>query len=166
MAKKVGSAPSQFHQRFNIEVGIEEARERFVNRVKNIVPRYLAGIRTGNEYKFCLRHLSYQLGRAYYADFKFVNLVGHSFHDCLQTLEAIYEVLTKPERRIFSTSIVEHILSLSEVDLGIRWKDGHFYPSGATLLDEQLVNEPLKWLSKPEYRNVLGHFRKGLTDRT
>ena len=52
---------------------------------------------------------------------------------------------------------------MCETDLGIEWKDGHFWRSGAKLLDEELVNEPLRWLADPRYINVLAPFQKGLS---
>ncbi len=44
----------------------------------------------------------------------------------------------------------------------MEWRDGVFWPSGAKLLDEALVNENLKWLADKGYHDVLGPFEKGL----
>lgn len=58
--------------------------------------------------------------------------------------------------------MVEEALELSETDLGVSWENGIFLKKGAKLLDERLVNEPLRWLGDPAYRNVLTPFEKGL----
>jgi len=59
-------------------------------------------------------------------------------------------------------SLIRRAISLSETDIGIEWRDGVFWPSGAKLLDEALVNENLKWLADKGYHDVLIPFEKGL----
>ena len=59
--------------------------------------------------------------------------------------------------------LVNLVLKESETDLGITWQDGKFMPTGARLLDQELVNEPLRWLSNPKYKNVYHPFAKGLS---
>jgi len=57
------------------------------------------------------------------------------------------------------------IIDESSIDLGIRWKDGFFYPSGEKLLDEKLVDDSLEFLkefpaSRKDLMNALkSHFR-------
>ena len=58
---------------------------------------------------------------------------------------------------------IPKIIKESEVDLAIEWQFGKFVPVGAKLLDEKLVNEPLKWLSERKYENVLFPFKKGIS---
>jgi hypothetical protein len=57
---------------------------------------------------------------------------------------------------------IKYAISLNEADIGIEWRDGAFWNSGAKLLDEALVNENLKWLTDKGYTNVLSPFEKGL----
>jgi len=50
--------------------------------------------------------------------------------------------------------------------LGIRWKDGLFYPSGAEELDRPLVEETLTWLDvcpneRKDYRKALEYYAAG-----
>jgi hypothetical protein len=59
--------------------------------------------------------------------------------------------------------LICYLLSESEVDLGIRWQNGQFVKSGAALLDESLVNDPLHWLRSSGYETVLTPFQKGLS---
>ncbi len=59
-------------------------------------------------------------------------------------------------------NLIQYVISLNEADIGVEWRDGAFWPSGAKLLDEALVNENLKWLADKGYHDVLGPFEKGL----
>jgi hypothetical protein len=54
------------------------------------------------------------------------------------------------------------LLAETEIDIGIRWEDGHFLPAGAPVLDSALVNNPLNLLNTPEYKGVSVAFGKGL----
>jgi hypothetical protein len=51
----------------------------------------------------------------------------------------------------------------SEVDLGISWQWPNFVPTGARLLDERLIHDPLHWLDEPKYRAVYDPFKNGLS---
>lgn len=46
--------------------------------------------------------------------------------------------------------------------MSIRWENGNFLPSGAALLDEALVNDPLRWLRGKRYESVSSAFEKSL----
>src|SRR5882724_8038685 len=60
-------------------------------------------------------------------------------------------------------NLIQRLLDASEVDLGIRWENGRFIRSGAALLDEGLVNNPLRWLRSSGYEAVRTPFEKGLS---
>jgi hypothetical protein len=47
-------------------------------------------------------------------------------------------------------------------EIEVDRKEGRFLRKGATLLDEKLVNEQLRWLSDKKYESVLNAFSKGL----
>jgi len=67
--------------------------------------------------------------------------------------------------RNLQTAVGEELkaqLGKAEVDLGVKWENGLFYPSGAKLLDERLVNDSLGWLRDKKHRNVLDPFEKAL----
>jgi hypothetical protein len=148
-----------FHQRFNIEIGLEEAQERFMNRVHNMMPAIFHGAKV-NDHTLPWR-LANTLGIEYQGADRLEAYLGDDFYSCLRTLEATYELMNGIYERDFD-KYMKNILSESEVDLGIQWKDGVFWPSGAKLLDNALVNENLKWLSDPKYVSVLTPFEKGL----
>jgi hypothetical protein len=59
-------------------------------------------------------------------------------------------------------TLIRRLLNESEVDLGIRWESGQSIRSGATLLDEKLVNDQLHWIRACGYETVRLPFEKGL----
>lgn len=152
-----------FHQRFNIEIDLEEAQRRFMNRVNNLLP-YCFNRATTNDHQLPWK-LATILGMEYRGENKLEHFLPNDFYSCLRTLEVAYSVISSSSSSYYLqdfTERIETILSLSEIDLGIRWKDGVFWKSGAKLLDEALVNEPLQWLSDPRHHSVLAPFEKGL----
>lgn len=157
---KQPSAIPPFHQRFNIEFGASEAEQRFLNRVSNSLPAFIRAVKDGKDQSI-LWKLANKLGRSFGPNDDYDDYLGSEFYSCLETLDATYEVLPDDLKSVFA-DFVAGILSGSEVDLGVQLREGHFWPSGAKLLDEALVNENLQWLSDPKYANVLAPFEKGL----
>ncbi len=171
---------THFHERFEIEIGIDEAKRRFVNRVRNKIFGQLLGEDKSSYYiihRETLRDLAHGLGEEYTTIKSFsqyirddsqihgINYGGDVFHKCLHALEVIYKSLSLQDdsTKNMLSVYINTILKDSEIDLGITWKDGAFIRSGAKILDEKLVNESLRWLSDPKYKNVYDPFVKGLS---
>jgi hypothetical protein len=158
----------KFHERFNIPVNAEEARNRFVNRVYN-------DILSGFFYSFLMKErwdvvsmrvltalgIKNQSSPAFY---QWEEKIGNDFWTNVRAAEAMYEAVSDMGVSQRLVKIIENILYLSEVDLGIRWHEGRFLPSGSPLLDEKLVNDVLNCLQPKKYEGVLKPFRKGLED--
>lgn len=167
MTEESKSQIPPFHQRFNIQVGIEEAQSRFINRVMNKIEQDLESLLkfgpVGHN-KEAMYNVASRLGVEYDVNRTFHKYVGNKFYDCLIVLEAIYEVFIRENSYEAQklVSLIQYAISLSETDIGIEWRDGVFWPSGAKLLDEALVNENLKWLADKGYHDVLVPFEKGL----
>ena len=155
-----------FHRRFNIPVPRSTAELHFVNRVLNLIhcdhPHLERPCAYSNEVEQRVAIADY-LGERFESSAPFEYYVQGDFYRWLQALEALYSTLDQREAASFSQKL-ETIISQSEFDLGVRWREGVFLPSGATLLDEALVNDNLRWLSSPEYKNVLAPFQKGLSE--
>ena len=153
-----------FHERFEIQVGISEARQRFVKRVSNyIFGNFFDGeIDDKVKTRVVLWQVANALGEEYrsYNDFK--DYVRGDFHRCLQVLEVAYNALPEQTQKMQLNTLIALVLTQSEIDLGISWQKPFFLRSGARLLDQHLVNEPLRWLSDPKYRSVYAPFEKGL----
>jgi len=116
-----------------------------------------------------------QLGMIYKFQDQFVKFVGYDFNKCLEAIETLIDGFIKlgDERTEFRNptvvgifrridATVRTLLSISEHDLEIKWEAGHFFPSGAKLLDERLVNENLKWLEEQELKQIYDPFDKAL----
>lgn len=92
------------------------------------------------------------------------------FTNTLRIVCLLYEYFQNQHRGL--QQIEESITaapSLATVDIGILWKDGMFYPSGAKELDEQLIEEAFGWLdSFPEekrlFSNALEEYLHGKLD--
>jgi len=160
-----------FHQRFSVQVNLEYAQERFINRIINGITEHYEELERSLMFypwkEVSLQNVASTLGKRYDSEFTFSNYVEKNFHDCLLALEGLYKVFFElkaelPVNRYELDGIIEHAITLSETDLGIEWRDGVFWPSGAKLLDEALVNENLKWLSDRGYSDVLTPFEKGM----
>jgi len=167
MAEESKQPVPPFYQRFNIEVSIDEAHNRFINRVTNMLEQGFAGLmlyqREGH-YKTAMYNAATKLGMEHSYELSFREYVRNRLYNCLIMLEAVYEVFaarTSYEAENLS-NLIQYAISLSETDLGIEWRSGAFWPSGAKLLDEALVNENLKWLADKGYQDVLVPFEKGL----
>jgi len=175
---------SAFYKRFkNLELpGQEAVRQHFVNRAKSrIYNQFLhkkvsydctgyGGYECPNDYGLShneisqiYKNIAFCHGQVYEED-----LVGHytgeDFHKHLLSLEEIFNYLKENKKELLKpfNSLIEQILSASEVDIGITWKNGQFYPSGAKVLDEALVNDVLDWLDERKYANVKAPFQKAL----
>ena len=156
-----------FHQRFNIQVSREEAEERFINRVLNKIEEELDSLleySTIGHYGKAMYNVATRLGIEYDSRVTFHEYVRHKFNSCLQALEALYEIFISENSYDAQklSDLIQYALSISETDLGIEWRDGSFWPSGAKLLDEALLNENLKWLQDQTLHAVLVPFEKGL----
>ena len=160
---------TNFHSRFNILVDRETAEKNFVNRVLNFISSWYPFLQQrGRTRDSVLRNhqlsaIANSLGERFDERSTFDTYVRGDFYRCLQVLEALYPTLGEQSGSQF-TKQLDSIIFQSEVDLGIRWKNGNFLPSGAKLLDEALVNANLDWLSAPQYQNVLVPFQKGLSE--
>jgi len=161
------SVPSPFHERFDIQLRIDEARGRFLNRVHNhIFDNFFndpAMISDDTKRGLVLGNVADVMGEEFDWDNDFDDYVEGDFYRCLQVLEASYDALRGVRQKEELTQLIDLVLKESEVDLGVEWKDGKFIRTGAKLLDQKLVNEPLHWLSDRKYKNVYVPFAKGLS---
>jgi hypothetical protein len=152
---------AKFHERFDIEVGLDEARRRFVNRAHDLAYRdFWSKHRDSGVMAHAWKAVAFALGDEWKG--RLDQQVGRDFFRNVQALEALYRSFTDETMRKDLEDLIQRLLDESEVDLGIRWENGQFINSGATLLDETLVNDPLRWLRSSGYKTVLTPFEKGL----
>src|SRR5215211_4102575 len=155
--------PRPFHERFNIPLEDKEAHRRFINRIRTVL---LDNVNEALEVadvdldKF-KRDVAYALGEKRISTLH--TYIDNDFHRCLRVLEIMYQVVREADIRELWSVAIRKVIDDSEVGLGISWQPPIFVRTGAALLDERLVNEPLLWLSNPRYQTVLEPFRRGLS---
>jgi len=157
MAKK-------FNERFQISVSADVAKARFVNRVHNDIYDGLVEYQSVALREQLRRLAASHIGTRYQG-FGMALMVGDNFEQNLRAVEGVYEAfgqLVAPHYQQQVAQGVEKCLRNAESDLGIKWENGAFYPSGAKLLDEHLVNDPLHWLRAKGYKNAVEPYEKGL----
>lgn len=156
----------KFHERFGIELGIEEGKRRFVNRVLNVlsidVPSIAFRYHREDGWFEVERYLCSRLGERYTRTCCLKELMGADFDKCLRALEALYEYPRWKGANNPIEPIITGILHETEIDIGIRWESGQFLPAGAPALDDALVNDPLNLLNTAEYEEVAKAFQNGL----
>lgn len=75
------------------------------------------------------------------------SLTHDQFIETIKVLRLLYGALDKyPREQEALAGWIETALEQATVDLGVAWRDGMFYPSGARELDEALIEEPFNWL--------------------
>lgn len=173
MAEEAEQSVPPFHQRFNIRVNVADVHRRFITRALNMI----GGVLPVLEQSLLDRHkpryvregliaVATKLGVEYKWNKLFSDYAGTDFYSCLLALETLYQTyVNQLEFKKYAEKVdnsIQYVISLSETDIGVEWRDGAFWPSGAKFLDGALVNENLKWLADKGYHNVLSPFEKGL----
>ncbi|MFQ5861963.1 MAG: hypothetical protein ACE5IC_02475 [Candidatus Brocadiales bacterium] len=148
----------EFNKRFGIQSSVEEEKRRFVQRINQSV---FYKIEKRSDYELLFKSTCYWLGvnaddcitianRGNYGEIIMPSLRSLTSDDFLKTIKIL--VLSHGFLKFDSelqekmSFWIENALSHSTVDLGVKWKNGMFYPSGAEILDETLVEDPLDWL--------------------
>lgn len=150
----------EFHTRFRIEVPLEAAKKRFVNRALNrVFDSYMWRLQDPHSIK---RAIVTALGDYCYDHKDLQQYIADDFHRCLLALEALYYAVPDGRSAGQVDGLIEELLSSSEVDLDVRWRDGGFYPAGAEELDRGLVDFNLDWLRLQGLDTVAQPYRKGL----
>lgn len=164
----------KIYEEMGIKISVEEEKQRFVNRINLSI---FNEFKNNSSYKDIFKSVCYRLGIN--ADDKmesgvsnfivphFRKLTRDDFFKTLELVICLYSVYpkgTNESKRINSS--IESAISLSTCDLGVRWNDGMFYPSGADTLDEKLIEEPLLWLKgypkvRQDYLDALKNYIHG-----
>lgn len=155
--------PRKFHERFGIDLGVEEAKGRFVNRVLNfLLDQVLVSVdvHNGRNARTSLeQHICQKLGERFTGVGGLATILGQNFDKSLRAMEALY---SHPNHKDTANAGVHAILAESEIDIGIRWQDGSFLPSGAPVLDQALIDDVLGLIQFAEFQGINQAFTKGL----
>lgn len=125
------------------------------------------------KYGWCLdkiRSIGAKLGTSNKFTYNARDLIGMDFGNCLSAIEALYAdakgqvIKGDIDSQHYIERKLKEIFHESEHDIGLEWRAGQFWPTGAKILDEKLVNENLKWLHDKGHANIYESFEKALVD--
>ena len=132
-----------------------------MNRAYNrIFHEFFSDLSINDKYRIRLEIVS-ALGDKFLPNKNLEYHIADDFYRNLLALETLYQFLDYSDQETCDL-LINLIMTESEIDLGISWKDGRFIKSGAKLLDDNLVNDVLHWLREKKYLSVLTPFEKGL----
>jgi hypothetical protein len=176
----------RFNEIFGFEDTVEAERKRFVERVNQAI---FHDIDTEHyrefDYRDLFRLVCFELGVNAH-DFEqrpvgsrisgtvlpasIRTLTADDFAKTLEVLCALYSRITihhdVKEGQEYLSRLIEIALHQCTCDIGVRWKDGFFYPSGAEELDKSLIEETLNWLKdyateRKDYERALRCYAAG-----
>lgn len=167
-----------FNKQFELNENLEQERQAFVNRINQTI---FSEIEEGYNYGKIFRHLCYWFGinaddrisavnRHIYSDDRMPSLrslTGDVFAPTLKVLILLYQFYDNKNEYNYKQDLdnidrsISTALDNANLDLGIRWKLGMFYQSGAGVLDEKLIEDPLEWIS--EFPHVKDDYKKALS---
>jgi hypothetical protein len=183
------SIAGRFNKLFGIQPNLEEEKARFVNRINQVVFRVI-DTESADAYAYSelFERLCIVLGenasdllRAHGRESRRLEdnllsveggkylapeiriLTRDNFTETMRILCILYAIFKSnkvKEGVLLINKGVYEALSHATCDLGVQWKDGLFYPSGAEELDKALLEEPLVWLAK--YPNERKDYKRAL----
>ncbi len=181
------SIRKRFNEIFGLEDGVEDERKRFVERVNQDVFHYIdTAMSDMFTYHILFRSVCLELGvnahdfkerRDYsplgvdsYRPASIRTLTKDDFNKTLLVLCILYVHIEYSSDPVggqnWLSNQIESVLSRCSCDIGIRWKEGFFYPAGAEELDESLIEETLTWLNdypdeRKDYQRALECYLSG-----
>lgn len=175
----------KFYKNFDLEPDINIEKEKFVQRINQSIFYSLKTNSYPDSYNNIFIDVCYKLGingreiididndGNFGSELWIRNLNSITKNDFMETLKVLvllHDSVSLQNKSKVSTAI-ELSLCQAVEDLGVRWKDGMFYPSGAKELDEKLINDNLEWLElypsvKSLFSTALGHFNSSLINNS
>jgi hypothetical protein len=147
----------KFDKIFGISSTVYEEQIKFVNRIENFLfnnERIKGNIKLFKNACYELGedaasmisiHNQYRIQIEEAPNFKLIT--RGDFKKTLRVIVAIYTVTNGQLKDDFSR-LINDIISKSNIDIGVRWADGVFYPTGDKVLDEELIEKSLQCLEK------------------
>jgi hypothetical protein len=175
----------RFNKIFGIQAGLEEEKSRFVERINQTAFPPIENLTYGPSYAEVFEQICYWLGtngkeriaihnQRNYSGARHIprlrTLTDDDFLETLKVLGFCHAALRLSAREQDNLSEwIETALENATVHLGVSWADGMFYPSGAKELDENLIEEPLMWLTdfpaeKADYLKALTGYASNRLD--
>jgi hypothetical protein len=167
----------RFHKVFGIQDSLETERGRFVERINQTVFPRIENL--SYSYESIFKKVCYLLGTnandriaqanaANYFNPKVIphlrSLTQDEFVQTLKVLSLLNDAIESAHEQEALSAWIQAALSHATLDIGVGWKEGTFYRTGARELDESLVEEPLEWLT--DFPNEKANYLKALTAYT
>ena len=165
----------EFDKVFGLSSSIEEEKNKFINRIENTVFKYFINNYEFEEYRHLFKYVCYQLGldaddiirqnsgmRTSIPNFKILS--NKDFIQTLRITVALYSGLKeRSDIQQFISQVVNDALEKATLNLGIKWADGIFYPTGDKLLDKELIDTAVSLLDtypneKTDLKNALDNY--------
>lgn len=153
---------NKFHERFDIEVNVKDAKAHFINRTNNLIFSELYIRQTDLIQRNMYQRAASYIGARYRYGNTYISYVGSNFLNCLRSIESTFNLFQELGEEKQILLIIEKLFELTEVDIGVKWQNGRFIKTGAKELDEKLVNDSLQWINKYSYETVRVPFEKSL----
>lgn len=163
----------ELFKRFNINVTLEDAQKKFINKINNI----LFNSQAFNSSTFKIEDFTWEfcnnIGLKYvsYQHFHDTYLVGIPFNEYLFRLQCLLDILysRNTEKHHILFSLIDNAIDTSAIDIGLRIKfykkkSAKIYFSGSKLLDNRLVDDILGVLEGEDKSAIKLAFEKGLKE--
>jgi len=163
----------EFENNFGIEATIEQEKLRFINRIEN---RIFEEFLPYNYYdKNLFNQVCYEMGEDANVYFRndrfppFSAVTKKDFNKTLLVVTVLADIFNKDEQYHLVDNISDEVtsaISKARCDLGIKWVNGSFYPSGDQILDTQLIESSFLLLDqypneKIDFKNALDNYQAG-----
>ena len=175
------SIRKRFNKTFGLEDNVATERKRFVDRVNQIIFHEIDTVHTDSfVYHELFELICFELGvnandfsrRRTYSPLgdtfrppSIKALTSNDFYKTLLVLCILYVhvniISDSEDKREWISERIKSTMDRCSCDIGIRWKEGFFYPAGAEELDELIIDQTLTWLNdypaeKKDYQRALG----------
>jgi len=174
------SIRKRFNKTFGLEDNVATERKRFVDRVNQIIFHEIDTVHTDSfVYHELFELICFELGvnandfsrRRTYSPLgdtfrppSIKALTSNDFYKTLLVLCILYVhvniISDSEDKREWISERIKSTMDRCSCDIGIRWKEGFFYPTGAEELDESLIEETLTWLN--DYPGERKDYQKAL----
>lgn len=169
----------KFNKIFGLRDSLEKERVHFVQRINQTIFKTIKSNPYPDNYEHIFRDVCYLKGLNgddiinsangwnYSSSLivpSFRRITEDDFMETLKILVLLYKSLSGQNLERLNSSI-ELALSYADTDLGVDWKDGMFYPSGARELDKILIEEAYEWLvdypdERRDFMAAISHYTK------
>jgi hypothetical protein len=165
----------EFDKTFGLSTTLEEEKLCFINRIENSVFDMFEMNYDYQEYLYLFERVCYHLGEdanelIHQNSFlrttipKLKTLSNKDFIKTLRVLVALYiSVSDKPDTQKIISIFILRAIENANLNLGIKWADGVFYPTGDSFLDTELIDTSLSLLDrypkeKIDLKNALDNY--------